>query len=152
MPTVNCGFSDQPGRSGQQALVNEGPTLLVEIGFDPNFRSGSGERPDIPDDLLPALVDTGAVESCIDADLAAELGLAVAEQGQIAGVGGLSVADIYIAQIYVPVLEVPIYGRFAGARLRAGGQPYSALIGRNFLQHYRMAYDGRSGRVTISSD
>ena len=27
MPTVNCGFSDQPGRSGQQALVNEGTTL-----------------------------------------------------------------------------------------------------------------------------
>ncbi len=27
MPTVNCGFSDQPERSGQQALVNEGPTL-----------------------------------------------------------------------------------------------------------------------------
>ena len=152
MPTVNCGFSDQPGRTGQQALVREGPTLLVEIGFDPNFRIESGARPDIPDDLLPALVDTGAAESCIDADLAAELGLAVAEQGHIAGVGGLSIADIYIAQIYVPVLDVPIYGRFAGARLQAGGQPYAALIGRNFLQNYLMAYDGRSGSVTISAD
>lgn len=152
MPTVNCGFSDRPGRTGQQALASEGPTLLVEIGFDPNFRLGSRERPDIPDDLLPALVDTGAAASCIDADLADELGLAVAEQGQIAGVGGLSITDIYVAQIYVPVLDVPIYGRFAGARLQAGGQPYYALIGRDFLQNYTLVYRGRSGSVTLSDD
>ncbi len=152
MPTVSCGFSDQPGRTGQQALASEGPTVLVEIGFDPNFRIGSRGRPDIPDDLLPALVDTGAADSCIDADLADELGLAVAEQGQIAGVGGLSVADIYVAQIYVPVLDVPIYGRFAGARLRAGGQPYYALIGRDFLQNYTLVYQGRTGYVTLSDD
>ena len=152
MPTVNCGFSDQPGRSGQSELVANGPTLLVEIGFDPGFEDSDTERPDISDDLLPALVDTGALESFIDADFAAELGLPVAEQGRVAGVGGITDTDIYMGQIYVPALNWTIYGRFAGARLQAGRQPYYALIGRTFLQNFTLVYAGRSGAVTLSND
>ena len=152
MPTVNCGFSDRPGRTGQQALASEGPTLLVEIGFDPDFEDSDKDRPDISDDLLPALVDTGALESCLDTDFARELGIPVVEKGRIAGVGGVSDADIYMAQIYVPALDTTIYGRMAGARLRAGGQPYYALIGRAFLQNYTLLYQGRTGYVTLSDD
>ena len=152
MPTVSCGFGDRPGHSGRELLVANGPTLLVEVGFDPNYRIDSGERPDIPDDLLPALVDTGALESFIDAELAQELGLFVAEQGRVAGVGGITNADIYMGQIYVPALNWTIYGRFAGARLQAGRQPYYALIGRTFLQNFTLVYAGRSGAVTLSND
>lgn len=152
MMDVNCGFSDQPGRSGQEALALYGPTLLVEIGFDRAFRIDSPERPDIPDDLRPALVDTGAAESCIDAAFARTMRLPLGGQGEVAGIGGVITVDYYLAQIYVPGLDRTIYGRFAGARLRAGGQPYYALIGRDFLQNYTLVYQGRTGYVTLSDD
>ena len=54
--------------------------------------------------------------------------------------------------MYVPGLNRTIYGQFAGVRLQAGGQSQYAIVGRDFLQDYLMAYDGRSGSVTISSD
>jgi hypothetical protein len=36
--------------------------------------------------------------------------------------------------------------------LKAGGQIHSALIGRTFLKHFKMVYDGRTGTVTLSRD
>ena len=152
MSTISGGFSDQPGLSGRDALVRYGPTILVEIGFDAAFRIGNPERPDIPDDRFPALVDTGASENCIDADLARRLGLPLGDQHDLAGITGVSNFDYYLAQMYVPGLDRTIYGQFAGIQLQAGGQSQYAIIGREFLQYYLMAYDGRTGRVTISAD
>jgi hypothetical protein len=40
---------------------------------------------------------------------------------------------------------------FAGVHLVTGGQIHWALIGRTFLQHYTMVYEGRTGTVTIST-
>lgn len=57
---------------------------------------------------------------------------------------------MHLAQIYVPALQFTVYGSFAGVHLVAGGQIHQALIGRTFLQHVRMVYDGQSGKVTIS--
>ena len=37
MPTTEFGFEDTSETSGQEALVSYGPTLTVEIGFDPDF-------------------------------------------------------------------------------------------------------------------
>ena len=36
--------------------------------------------------------------------------------------------------------------------LEAGGQPYHALMGRDFLKDYRMVYDGETGQVTLSRE
>ena len=152
MSTISGGFSDQPGLSGQETLIRYGPTILVEIGYDAGFEDSDRERPDIPDDLLPALVDTGASDSCIDASYADTLGLLKSDQGDIAGVGGVISVDYYLAQIYVPGLNRTIYGQFAGVRLQGGGQSQYAIIGRDFLQNYTLLYQGRTGRVTISSD
>lgn len=69
----------------------------------------------------------------------------------IAGVGGQHMANVYLAQIYIPSLNRAIVGTFAGVDLRAGGQAHSALIGRTFLRHYRMVYEGPTGKVTIFS-
>jgi hypothetical protein len=81
--------------------------------------------------------------------LAQQLGLPVIDQQNIGGVGGSMVANIYLAQIYVPSLNETIYGQFAGVHLVAGGQQHVALIGRTFLVNFTMVYDGRSGLVTL---
>src|SRR5580658_6841776 len=77
MPSTKCGFNDQPGGlTAVTALVKWGPTLLVDIGFDPNYKNAVGGSLPVPGKTgLYALVDTGATESCIDRLLAAQLNL-----------------------------------------------------------------------------
>lgn len=152
MPSVECGFPDRDGLPGGVQLAARGPTISVRIGFDPDFSPSVGGLPSIPTRPLPALIDTGASASCVDARLAADLRLPVVERASVAGVHGAGSADLYLAQIHVPSLGVSIAGRFAGARLEAGGQEHRALIGRDFLMYFTMIYNGITGEVRLSNE
>ena len=101
---------------------------------------------------IHALVDTGATESCIDSLLAAQLNLPVVDRRQIGGVGGAHTVNVHLAQIHIVNLGKAVYGAFAAVHLAAGSQQHQALIGRTFLQHFTMIYEGRSGTVTIHDE
>lgn len=146
MPTTNCGFGSP------HELALHGPTLVVEIGLDANYRAASGIEPSLQSGPLPALVDTGAGESCIDSELAAVLNLPIVNRREIAGVGGITEVNVHLAQIYVPGLACTINGRFDGVHLLAGGQRHYALIGRTFLRHFTMNYDGPTGVVILTNE
>jgi predicted aspartyl protease len=154
MAETKCGFNDVAGgASGADLLVSLGPTLIVDIGFDPKFDGNNITTPPIAGITgIHALVDTGATESCIDNLLAAQLNLPLVDRRPIGGIGGQQMANIYLAQIHVSTLRFTIYGAFAGVELRAGGQVHSALIGRTFLRKYTMVYEGRTGTVTLSDE
>ena len=152
MPTANLVYNAGGGSAGPDALERYGPTLYVHIGYDPSYDPERSVRPRLPDESRLALLDTGASQSCIDESLALELGLPVFERRQLGGVHGLQEVNFYPGQIYVPALRHTISGVFAGVRLRASGQPHFALIGRNFLRHFTMTYEGRTGTVTLSND
>ena len=124
--------------------------MTVEIGFDPNFRPGSGAPPDLPPERYHALVDTGALDSCIDSTLAIALRLPIVNRQQVAGVHGVGEVNAHLARIRVPELDITAYGRFAGVHLRAGGLPHNALIGRTFLRYFPMIYEGETGAVSLS--
>lgn len=142
---IECGKPGDP-----VGLIKFGPTVAVHIGLDPKYKPGENITPNLPEQHLHALVDTGALESCIDSGIARSLNLPVMDRKEIAGVLGLGEVDVYLAQIYIPALKYIIYGEFAGVHLRAGGQPYNALLGRTFLAATRMVYDGKTGSVLIS--
>ncbi len=156
MVQTKCGFDNVPGgASGSDLLVSFGPTLWVDIGFDPSFdpsqlKSGKIPVPGIT--KIEGLVDTGATESCIDNLLAAQLKLPIVDRRMVAGANGGYVTNMYLAQVHIPTLGFTLYGAFAGADLKAGGQVHSALIGRTFLCRFTMVYEGKTGTVTISSD
>jgi predicted aspartyl protease len=152
MPTTSVGFDDHRDILGRDTLVRYGPTIDVNIGFDAAYQPGVSGRPDLPDRRLLAMVDTGAMASCIDSALAMELRLPVMDREDISGVHGVLAANVHLAQIHLPGLSWTVYGRFHGVHLSDGGQPHSALIGRTFLRHFTMFYDGRTGAVTISND
>ena len=137
---------------GRFRLIEQGPSLDVQIGFDPEFQPTEPTRAILPEVRLPALVDTGATESCIDSELAIALQLPIVDRQAIAGVHGASETNVCLAQIHVPDLGFTMYGRFAAVHLTAGGLPHSALLGRTFLQHFTLTYEGRRGTVTISND
>lgn len=145
MATVDCGFEGRP-----EELVQSGPTIVVQIGFDPKYLTFSQYRPNLPRTQFHALVDTGATESCIDSAVAMDLDLPIVDQQNLAGAHGVHPANVYLAQIYIPELEVTIGGRFSGVHLTAGGQAHSALIGKSFLLHFTMIYEGQTGAVRIS--
>jgi hypothetical protein len=97
-------------------------------------------------------VDTGATESRIDSTLAMHLNLPIVDRRTIAGAHGAGEVNVHLAQIHIPSLAFTLYGPFAAVDLAAGGQSHRALIGRTFLQHFSMHYDGRTGTVTLSND
>lgn len=141
MKQTDCGFPEP------DSLVRFGPTLKVLIGFDPHFRPDS--PPGLAANEYHALVDTGASDSCIDSVVASALKLPVIDRINVAGAHGSGEVNVYLAQIKITALDCTIYGRFAGVHLHAGGQPHSALIGRTFLRHMTMEYNGKTGSVTI---
>jgi predicted aspartyl protease len=102
--------------------------------------------------LTNALIDTGALESCIDSDLAMRLNLPIVDRRRISGVHGAREVNVHLAHIHIPALFFTIYGPFCSVDLAAGGQQHRALIGRTFLQSFTMVYDGRTGNVTLSND
>ena len=137
-PQVQCGYEDDPFE-----LVQNGPKLDVKIGYDADYRTGRVAK--IPDQLLPALIDTGADECCIDVELAKDLKLPrVADRRMLGGVGGVGQFDFYLAQIIVPELQLTLYGQFAGVHIRS---PYRALIGRTLLANIVLEYSGPTGSV-----
>jgi predicted aspartyl protease len=101
---------------------------------------------------LWALVDTGALESCIDSSLAMRLNLPVVDRRNISGAHGAKEVNVHLAHIHIPSLLFTIYGPFCAVDLTAGGQQHHALIGRTFLQNFTMVYEGRTGNVTLSND
>jgi len=156
MPQIHCGFIDDlaSGVSGAALLVSYGPTIQVDIGFDPNFKPNP--KAPVPAPMAGiqgqhALVDSGASECCIDSLLAAELKLPIVDRRPVSGVHGKEEVNIHLAQIHVPSLGHIMYGRFAGVHLAAGGQVHKAILGRTFLRHFKMAYDGTTGQVLISA-
>jgi predicted aspartyl protease len=150
MANTKCGFDDiLGGATGGDLLIFYGPTLVVNIGFDPAYKAGGVPVPGIIG--ISALVDTGATESCIDSALASQLNLPIVDRRMISGVHGRQEVNIHLAQVHIPSLAHTIYGAFAGVHLVAGGQPHKALIGRTFLQGYTMVYEGRTGTVTLSN-
>jgi predicted aspartyl protease len=129
-------------------LVIQGPTLIVDIGFDPAYM-GVG-NPNLSEKGLAALVDTGAHASFIDDALAKKLNLPVVDRQKVSGSAGQHEISMYLAHIYVPSLDLTQTGQFGGVHLVAGGQRHSALIGRTFLMHFTMTYNGMTGEVEIT--
>lgn len=115
MRSANCGFDDAP--QGPKLLVHYGPEILVDIGFDQDYRRDTNRPPKRQLDSVQALIDTGARESCIDSALAAELQLPIFDRRPISGVLGSHEVGFHLAQIHVPALKFTLYGRFAGVPL-----------------------------------
>jgi predicted aspartyl protease len=148
------------GSDGQPALVNPqaslimlGPRLQVAVGLanafaDQVLKSG-GQVPAVVS--VWALIDTGASQTCIDDTIAQRMGLPVIGKSKMASASeAASECNLYPVhiefaggQIALDVLQTP------GAALSAHG--LLILIGRDFLQHCTMFYNGMMGQITLSA-
>jgi predicted aspartyl protease len=153
MPEIQAGFQDAPDGSvkGSHLLTLTGPTIPVDIGFDPSYNPAAPTTPAAAAVGVSGLVDTGATESHIDSALAVQLNLPIINRRMIAGSNGAHMVNIHLAQIHVRALNYTIYGEFAAVELAAGGQTHRALLGRTFLRNFTMIYSGATGDVRIFS-
>jgi predicted aspartyl protease len=156
VPIVECGFpTATPSPADSLALL--GPTVFVDVGFDPALFGQALPAPAtstpplvaIPAVQVPALIDTGAQQSCIDEVLAQQQHLPLIDQQTLSGVSGATIFNVYLAHIVIPGL-VTQFGRFTGVHLQTGGQVHRVLIGRTLLKGTLMVYDGRSGSVKLA--
>ena len=107
MRTTECGFQGNEGQSGSDHLVTLGPSVLVNIGFDPQFQLG-GDTPVPGITEVNALIDTGATESHIDLALAQEIELPKIDvQRNYGGAAGSFRADTYLAQFTFRRSRIP---------------------------------------------
>jgi len=149
MPSIQAGFkTGTANETPADLLVKFGPTIKVDLGL--KSRSRAGELPDLQAKGLWALVDTGAGGDCIDDELARSLGLPPTDEGEISGVGGRHHAFIYTARLYIPKLDKLLFQPFTGVKLQEGDQRHRVILGRQFLRHYRLIYDGPTATIEIS--
>ncbi len=151
MLNVDCGFRDSPFQSGAEKLALDGPTLLVDIGFDPKYKyaaSGLKLKSDIMQ--VPALVDTGAALSCIDNKLARSLGLPLVDHREFLSLTGEGGLNAYLAHIAIPSLSFFQHGIFFGVPLFKRPPYFRAVLGRTLLRDMVLVYDGPTGSVRIA--
>lgn len=147
MPLIEAWPREADGTYDSVNLQRIGPTIQVSVCTEVD-----------PTDLINArcenvlaLIDSGACQSMIDAQLAQRLGLVEIDKAQAAGVGGVSVHSVYMANLAIPQLDYHQFGKFMSADLKAGKQIHEVLLGRDFLSNTIMIYDGVRAQVTLAS-
>jgi hypothetical protein len=152
MPLAEVGFGYAAIPEGERAtrLVEFGPTIQAIVGHLDTKGTGVSLDAAQANEQVLALIDTGALMSCIDDVLAKKLALPVIDQQQCSGVSGTSNHDVYMAYIDIPNIGFGQYGRFLGVHLESGGQHHKVLFGRTLLQTMVMIYDGLRGHVTLA--
>jgi hypothetical protein len=148
MSENNSGFRDPDEGRARELLIELGPTLRVDVGFDSTYDSSRPRQPpQLPVEGAWALIDTGASTCCIDRGLAVHLDLPIIDQRIYSGISGPIEVNMHLAQIHVPSLKFTFYGGFAAVELAGARHPI--LIGRDFLRHFVMTYDGPTGAVNL---
>lgn len=134
------------------ALLQYGPIVQIVVGLAQSFTDQLLQQgQSLPQPIAGnALIDTGASTTCIDNLAAQTLGLPAIDVVQMTSASHASIEqNIYPIQMQVvgsPIrVEVP---RAIGANLAAQG--LVALIGRDYLQHCTLFYNGLTGEITLS--
>jgi Aspartyl protease len=125
------------------------PLIIVGLAADPAWTPGEG-WPSSNERAYRALLDTGADFCSIDPMVAGKIGADVKENGDVNVFGGptkcLGRASV---QVLLPSALQVYETRFSILDFRGVGQPWDAILGRNFLRHCRLVVDGPRGRYDL---
>ena len=129
------------------SLVKHGPIVQVQIGFDPEYRRG--KRPHLGEERFGALIDTGADQSFVDPAVADRVLMPQVDWTVLRATDGTRRTRVHLAQVYIDLPKLTLYGRFAQYPV-SRNMPFDIILGRSFLQHAVMQYDGPNGTVTLA--
>lgn len=134
------------------ALLQNGPVVQVIIELGQSFAEPLVQQgQSVPQPIAGvALVDTGASTTCIDDGLAQRLGFPAIDVVQMTSASHAG-TDANVYPIQMEIVGSPIkvnVPRAIGANLPPQG--IVALIGRDYLQHCTLFYNGITGQITLS--
>jgi predicted aspartyl protease len=134
------------------ALLQNGPCVQVVIGLGQSLAEQLVKQGQaVPEPAAGiALVDTGASTTCIDDALAQRLRLPAIDVVHMTSASHAGTeANVYPIQMEIVgspiIVNVP---RAIGANLAPQG--IVALIGRDYLQHCTLFYNGITGEITLA--
>ena len=133
------------------ALANGGPrvqTVVTPLEGHLKFLTTQGEEPPAPV-AGHALIDTGALVTCIDQAAAMRAGLACVDSGPLTS----ATHTDQIVPVFAGRLTIEGFGQINalkcyGANLEPQG--LIALIGRDLLSNCVLVYDGHSDTITLA--
>ena len=134
------------------ALQQRGPIVQVAIGIAQTFADQLLQQGTaLPSPVSGnALIDTGASTTCIDDAIAQSMGLPAIDVVTMASASHASTQQ-NVYPIHMQIVGSPIRAEVhnaIGANLAVQG--IIALIGRDFLQHCTLHYNGFTGAITLS--
>jgi hypothetical protein len=149
IPDANGNQVDAPP---SVALAMHGPRVQITLGLAQVMieqLAQQGQPTPVPISGW-ALIDSGASHTCIDDAAARTLGLPAIDRVRMASAShDRHEASRYPANITLPATGVALDTIAIGAALQVQG--ILALIGRDFLQHCTLFYNGIYGQITLSA-
>jgi hypothetical protein len=119
------------------------PVIYVHVTYDPNWAAASGAAPRHDGAVYAALVDTGAENTSVDAQIAATIGAPQVGTGIVHAMNGrhnaVSMVDL---QIFLPSPNIVFAAKAAVMDFRADGQTFDLILGRTFLANCEFSLDG----------
>lgn len=132
------------------ALQQRGPAIPVSVTIEQNMGKALLQQgKSVASKAGVALIDTGASQSCVDEQVAIDLGLPVVDVGRMTSASHEQhPCNLYPVQISITGSITFQSPRAMGAKLAPIG--YIAIIGRDVLQHCVLICNGPMGQVTLA--
>jgi hypothetical protein len=126
------------------------PLIAVHLAADPGWASKSDDWPAFNGRTYRAMLDTGADFCSLDPEVANEISALVEGNGNVNVFGGPSkILGHARVQVILPSAFQVYETRFGIMDFRGVGQPWDAILGRNFLRHCYFVLDGPRGRYSL---
>jgi predicted aspartyl protease len=131
-------------------LLQRGPCVQVSITLADQIASELVKRQEpVPAPVSGmALIDTGAISTCIDEETAKQMQLPIINVVNMASASHPSTkANQYPVKFQIVGIPMFFNSTATGAPLKVQG--LIALIGRDLLQHCTMIYNGSLGQISL---
>ena len=126
------------------------PLITVHLAADPAWTPQKEDWPIFNGKTYRAMLDTGADFCSVDQMVAGEISAHVEGNGNVNVFGGpAKISGRARVQVILPSASQVYETRFAIMDFRGVGQPWDAILGRNFLRHCRLIVDGPRGRYDL---
>ncbi len=131
-------------------LMQRGPCVQVSITLADQIASELIKRQEpVPSPVSGlALIDTGAISTCIDEEIATQMHLPIINVVNMASAShASSKANQYPVKLQIAGIPMFFNSTATGAPLKIQG--LIALIGRDLLQHCTLIYNGSLGQISL---
>jgi len=148
-----CQYVDQSGAVLRDPLILHGPIANVALSRPVSSQEEMQQASWIQ---IKMLIDTGAYKTVIDRGVAEALGLEPIRFETMTGISHVpEECPVFLLSVKIGLTdgsrvgEILFTSEMVGMNTPPSPRPFNGLLGRDFLRHVRLSYDGPSGYCDI---